>query len=79
MFKKLVYSIIMNVERIVSFLPSATEMVFELGCGDKLYGVTHECEYPNEAKLKLRIIESVFDSNSLSSKQIDEKILELMS
>ena len=79
MFKKLVYSIIMNVERIVSFLPSATELVFELGCGDKLYGVTHECEYPNEAKLKLRIIESVFDSNSLSSKQIDEKILELMS
>ena len=72
MFKKLVYSIIMNVERIVSFLPSATELVFELGCGDKLYGVTHECEYPIEAKLKLRIIESVFDSNSLSSKQIDE-------
>ena len=68
----------MSVERIVSFLPSATELIFELGCGDKLYGVTHECEYPNEAKLKPRIIESVFDSNTLSSKQIDEKITKLM-
>ena len=45
----------------------------------KLYGVTHECEYPKEAKLKPRVIESVFDSKILSSKQIDDKIIELMS
>ena len=50
----------MKVERIVSFLPSATELIFELGYSSKLYGVTHECEYPKEAKLKPRIIESVF-------------------
>ena len=69
----------MKVKRIVSFLPSATELIFELGNSSKLYGVTHECEYPKEAKLKPRIIESVFDSKTLSSKQIDDKIIELMS
>jgi len=38
--------------RICSFLPSATEMVYDLGLGDQLYGVTHECDYPPEAKDK---------------------------
>jgi len=32
--------------RIVSLLPSATEIVCELGLGEKLVGVTHECDYP---------------------------------
>lgn len=32
--------------RIVSLLPSATEIVCELGLGDGLVGVTHECDYP---------------------------------
>jgi iron complex transport system substrate-binding protein len=32
--------------RIVSLLPSATEIVCELGLGDSLVGVTHECDYP---------------------------------
>ena len=69
----------MPIERIVSFLPSATELIFELGFQDKLYGVTHECLYPINAKLKPRVIESVFDSDNLSSRQIDDKIMELMS
>jgi|TARA_B100000029_G_scaffold124212_1_gene117684 iron complex transport system substrate-binding protein len=69
----------MPIERIVSFLPSATELIFELGFEDKLYGVTHECTYPTSAKLKPRVIESVFDSNKLSSREIDDKITELMS
>ncbi len=33
--------------RIVSLLPSATEIVCELGLGDQLVGVTHECDYPD--------------------------------
>jgi len=69
----------MPIERIVSFLPSATELIFELGFQDKLYGVTHECLYPINAKLKPRVIESVFDSDNLSSRQIADKIMELMS
>ena len=36
--------------RIVSLLPSATEMVYALGLGDQLVGVTHECDFPPEAK-----------------------------
>ena len=35
--------------RIVSLVPSATEMLFALGLGDDLVGVTHECDYPAHA------------------------------
>ena len=34
---------------ICSLLPSATEIVFALGLGDRLVGVTHECDFPPEA------------------------------
>lgn len=63
--------------RIVSFLPSATELIFELGAGDELVGVTHECLYPEQAMQKPIIINSVFDPEIMSSLQIDEKITEL--
>jgi iron complex transport system substrate-binding protein len=38
------------VKRIVSIVPSATELVFAAGAGDLLVGVTEFCEYPPEAK-----------------------------
>lgn len=63
--------------RIVSFLPSATELLFELGVGDDIVGVTHECLYPDAAKYKPRVISSVFDPETMTSRQIDEKITEL--
>ena len=47
--------------RICSFLPSATEMVYDLGLGDQLFGVTHECDYPLEAKDKPNVVHSVFE------------------
>ena len=65
--------------RIVSFLPSATELVFELGAQDDLVGVTHECSYPEQAKLKQQVISSVFDPNTLTSLEIDQKITQLVS
>src|ERR1700729_1467344 len=34
--------------RIVSLLPSATEILFAIGAGDEVVGVTHECDYPPE-------------------------------
>jgi iron complex transport system substrate-binding protein len=36
--------------RVVSLLPSATEIVYGVGAGDQLVGVTHECDYPLEAR-----------------------------
>ena len=68
----------MEPQRIVTFLPSATELIYSLGAEDRLFGVTHECNYPSGAKTKLRVISSVFDPASMSSKQIDDKICQLM-
>ena len=61
----------MVVERIVSFLPSATELLYEFGVDDKLFGVTHECKYPEGAKLKPQVISSVINSDDLSSNEIN--------
>ena len=68
----------MESQRIVTFLPSATELIYNLGADDRLFGVTHECNYPLDAKTKPRIISSVFDPALMSSKQIDDKICQLM-
>ena len=65
-------------QRIVSFLPSATELIYALGAQEKLLGVTHECTYPKEAKNKPKIINTVVDSENLNSKQIDEIVCKLM-
>jgi len=68
----------MRSERIVTFLPSATELIYSLGAEDRLFGVTHECNYPSDVKTKPLIITSSFDPASMSSKQIDDKICQLM-
>jgi iron complex transport system substrate-binding protein len=68
----------MRVERIVSFFPSATELLYELKVEDKIFGVTHECLYPENAKSKPRVINSVFNPNTMSSREIDDKIVELL-
>src|SRR5579862_2335714 len=49
--------------RIVSLLPSATEIVYALGLQDELVGVTHECDYPSDALKKPRVVESVFPND----------------
>jgi iron complex transport system substrate-binding protein len=66
-------------KRIVSFLPSATEILYEIGAGSQIIGVTHECNYPEEAKSKPRVINSAFDASRMSSKEIDKKVVELFS
>ena len=65
-------------KRIVSFLPSATEILYQLGVGDQIVGVTHECDFPDEAKSKPRVIYSSFDPTTISSKEIDRQVVELM-
>ena len=74
---QLIISQFVLVNRIVSFLPSATEILYLLGCQHLLYGVTHQCNFPSEAKSKPQVINSVFDSESMTSLQIEQKIQEL--
>jgi iron complex transport system substrate-binding protein len=64
--------------RIVSFLPSSTEMLYAIGAGDQVTGVTHECKYPDDAKRKPKVINSSFDATRLTSREIDDKIGGLM-
>jgi iron complex transport system substrate-binding protein len=44
--------------RIVSLLPSATEIVYALGLADRLVGVTHECDFPEAARRKPQLTAS---------------------
>ena len=62
--------------RICSFLPSATEIVYDLGLADQLYGVTHECDYPPECKGKPRVVRSVFEGTEPTSGEISRVISE---
>ena len=64
--------------RLVSFLPSATEILYELGVGDQILAVTHECNFPPEAKTKPRVINSCFDPQKMSSQEIDNKVVEFV-
>lgn len=62
--------------RICSLLPSATEIAFALGLGDCVVGVTHECDYPAEAKKKPIVVKSIIDQHKSSSEEIDRIISE---
>ena len=64
--------------KIVSFLPSATEILYELGVGDQVLAVTHECNYPAEARSKPKVIHSSFDPQKMTSQEIDKKVSELV-
>jgi iron complex transport system substrate-binding protein len=64
--------------RIVSFLPSATETLYELGAGSQIVGVTHECKFPTQARKKPQIIRSSFDPGQMTARDIDNKVVELL-
>jgi iron complex transport system substrate-binding protein len=55
--------------RILSLLPSATEIVYALGLGDDLVGVSHECDYPEAARTKPIVSTSTLPT-ALRSEQI---------
>jgi iron complex transport system substrate-binding protein len=57
--------------RICSLLPSATEIVYALGLGDQLVGVSHACDYPPEARTKLVVSQSIRKISHLDSQEID--------
>src|SRR5919107_1200899 len=57
--------------RIVSFLPSATEMACALGLSDSIVGITHECDYPPEIKSKPVVVRNVLPIEKMSQSEID--------
>lgn len=59
--------------RIWSLLPSATEILFALGLGNQVTGVTHECDYPPEAAARPRVTRSFIDA-ARPSREIDQQV-----
>ena len=62
--------------RIVSFLPSATEMAYALGLGDSIVGITHECDYPPEVKSKPVVVRNVLPIETMTQGEIDRAVAE---
>lgn len=62
----------------MSLLPSATEIVFALGLGDELVGVTHECDWPPEARALPIVTRSVHDLSRATSHRIHDLVEESM-
>ncbi len=59
--------------RIVSLLPSATEIVCQLGLGDQLVGVSADSDWPVDVVARLPVLNTVaIDTSRLTSRQIDE-------
>lgn len=67
----------MATPRIVSLLPSATEIVCALGCGKQLVGRSHECDFPPDVRSLPACTESKLDS-SRSSVEIDRQVKSLL-
>lgn len=59
--------------RIVSLVPSATEMLYALGLGDSVVAVTHECDYPPEARSLPHLTRTVL-APGLSASEIDRAV-----
>lgn len=64
--------------RIVSLLPSATEILFALGLGDDVVGVSHECDFPPAARTKQVVIQSRVKKDA-TSPEIDAQVREFVS
>ncbi|HXG23249.1 MAG TPA: cobalamin-binding protein, partial [Chthonomonadales bacterium] len=61
--------------RIVSLLPSATEMISALGLEDQLVGVTHECDYPPSVQRLPKVTRTLIPPEA-SSREIDRLVRE---
>ena len=65
--------------KIVSLLPSATEIVYALGLGEDLVGVTDECDFPPDAVTKPVVSRSALPQDRpLTSREIDAAVRERM-
>jgi iron complex transport system substrate-binding protein len=62
--------------RLVSLLPSATEIVYALGLADQLVGVTFECDHPASARRDKTVVVGGLDTHGMSPAQIDARVRE---
>src|SRR5437016_14071465 len=60
--------------RIVSLLPSSTEIVCALGLEDGLVGITHECDYPPSVAGKPRLTSSQISHETMTRAEIDQAV-----
>ncbi len=63
----------MSYKRVISLLPSATEMMYALNAQNLLCARSHECDFPAEAQ-SLPICTSASIHNGMTSKEIDEQV-----
>ncbi len=66
----------MGTRKIVSLLPAATEMVYALSLGDQLVGVSHECDFPAEAKAKPVVVRPALAIETMTPREIDVAVAE---
>lgn len=62
--------------RIASLIPSATEIVFALGLGNELVGVTFECDYPPDPREGRSVLVGGIDTHGLDAAGIDALVRE---
>jgi iron complex transport system substrate-binding protein len=55
-------------------VPAATEVLFALGLGDHVVGVTHECDWPPEAAERPQVTASLVESAELTSAEVDRSV-----
>ncbi len=60
--------------RLVSLLPSATEIVYALGLGDQLVGVTFECDEPAAARAEKTVVVGGLDTRGMTPREIDDYV-----
>ena len=67
-----------NGRKICSLLPSATEILFALGLGDNICGLTDLCDYPADALSKRVVCRSRIDPSVMSSQEVEEAMMRIL-
>lgn len=63
--------------RVVSLLPAATEILWALGLGAQVVAVSHECDHPEEARTRPRVVRAWVDP-ARPSREVDGRVRELV-
>jgi iron complex transport system substrate-binding protein len=60
--------------RVVSLLPSSTEILFAIGAGDRVVGVTHECDFPADARRLPALTSSLLPADATTPALVDRHV-----